>query len=157
MGVSLETRVPLLDHEVVEFSWRIPLSMKFRDGQGKWLLRQVLYRSVPRSLIERPKSGFDVPVGEWLRGPLRSWAESLLGEARLRREGFFEPRLIRQKWDQHLSGRRDWQQLLWTVLMFQAWLADHDSSERPLAEPHHRGLSPFQELTPGGQTAARPE
>jgi asparagine synthase (glutamine-hydrolysing) len=122
MGVSLETRVPLLDHEVVEFAWRVPLSFKLRNGQGKWLLRQVLYQYVPRQLIERPKSGFEVPVGEWLRGPLRSWAESLLGETRLRTEGFLDASLIRQKWDQHLSGRRDWQQLLWTVLMFQAWL-----------------------------------
>jgi asparagine synthase (glutamine-hydrolysing) len=122
MGVSLETRVPMLDHHVVEFAWRVPLSMKIRAGQGKWLLRQLLYKYVPRDLIERPKTGFSVPIGEWLRGPLRPWAESLLSEARLGAEGFLHPRLVRQRWTEHLSGRRDWQESLWTVLMFQAWL-----------------------------------
>jgi asparagine synthase (glutamine-hydrolysing) len=122
MGVSLETRVPMLDHQVVEFAWRVPLCLKIREGQGKWLLRQVLYKHVPRELIERPKTGFDVPIGDWLRGPLRGWAESLLSEARLRREGFFDATVIRKRWNQHLSGRRDWQQALWNVLVFQAWL-----------------------------------
>jgi asparagine synthase (glutamine-hydrolysing) len=122
MGVSLETRVPMLDHQVVEFAWRVPLSMKIRNGQGKWLLRKVLYKFVPRELIERPKKGFDVPIGDWLRGPLRSWAEPLLAEARLQQEGFLAPSLVRNRWDEHLSGRRDWQQSLWNVLMFQAWL-----------------------------------
>jgi asparagine synthase (glutamine-hydrolysing) len=139
MGVSLETRVPMLDHEVVEFAWRVPLSLKIRHGEGKWLLRQVLYQHVPRALIERPKSGFDVPVGDWLRGPLRSWAEALLSESRLRREGFFEPAVIRQRWDQHLSGRRDWQQALWNVLIFQAWLeAEREPrAKNPATNPGH--------------------
>lgn len=122
MGVSLESRVPFLDHRVVEFAWRLPQSVKLRDGQTKWALRQVLYRHVPQALIDRPKMGFGVPVGAWLRGPLREWAESLLNQSRLRDEGFFQASAVAEKWKEHLSGQRNWQYHLWDVLMFQSWL-----------------------------------
>jgi asparagine synthase (glutamine-hydrolysing) len=121
MGVSLEARVPFLDHRLVEFAFRIPLGMKVRNGEGKWILRQLLYRHVPREMIERPKMGFGIPIGSWLRGPLRPWAEELLSSARLTSEEFFDPKPIRARWTEHLSGRRSWGYHLWTILMFQAW------------------------------------
>lgn len=125
MAVSLETRTPFLDHRIVEFAWTLPMHMKIRDGQGKWLLRQLLDRYVPRELMERPKMGFAIPLDDWLRGPLRDWAENLLGEDRLQREGYLDPAPIRAVWQAHLSGQASYGYRLWSVLMFQAWLKEN--------------------------------
>lgn len=126
MNVSLETRVPLLDHRLVELAWRIPLSMKISDGQGKWILRQILYKYVPQKLIDRPKKGFGVPINEWLRDPLREWAENLLDRNKLLKQGFFNPAPIIQKWEEHKTGKRNWGYYLWDILMFQSWLENQN-------------------------------
>jgi asparagine synthase (glutamine-hydrolysing) len=124
MAVSLETRVPYLDHRVAELAARIPLAMKVHGGAGKQILRKLLYRQAPRQLFDRPKAGFAVPVGEWIRGPLRGWAEELLDPARIAQEGWLDPAIVQRRWNDHLNGRRDSAQALWTLLMFQAWLRE---------------------------------
>jgi asparagine synthase (glutamine-hydrolysing) len=121
MAVALEARVPLIDHRVVEFASRLPRAAKIRGGVSKWLLREVLYRHVPKELVERPKMGFGVPLGNWLRGPLRSWAENLLAEQKLREGGYFDPAAVRRVWDDHVRGGRNREYMLWNVLMFQTW------------------------------------
>jgi asparagine synthase (glutamine-hydrolysing) len=122
MAVGLEARVPFLDHRLVEFAWCIPSELKVRNGHGKWLLREVLYRYIPRELMERPKQGFSVPISQWLRGPLRNWAEELLDPNRLRLEGFFDVNMVRSSWENHLAGKGHEEHNLWCIVMFQAWL-----------------------------------
>ncbi len=146
MGVALEARVPLLDHRLVAFAWRLPLELKLRQGCSKWILRQVLYRRVPRELIERPKSGFGVPICSWLRGPLRDWAEELLSPARLRREGFFRVEPIRTVWREHLDGRANHQHRLWNVLSFQAWL--HNRRRGASKDVRYAPESPSRRISP---------
>jgi len=133
MSASLETRIPLLDWRVIEFAWSVPLHFKQRFGQGKWLLRQVLHRYVPRQLVERPKQGFAPPIEHWIRAELRPWAEELLAESRLREHGFFQERNVRRKWEDHLSGKGDWGRPLWNVLMFQGWLEAQKSQQASAA------------------------
>ena len=124
MAVSLETRIPFLDPSVIEFAASLPLEMKIRNGITKWPLREVLYRHVPKSLIERPKMGFSIPLNEWLRGPLKDWAESLLNENKLHQEGFLDEKYVRDRWNEHINGKYNWGHQLWNILMFQSWL-DH--------------------------------
>lgn len=122
MANSLETRVPLLDHRIVELAWQLPLDFKLNRGEGKWILKQLLYRYVPKKLLDRPKKGFSVPLASWLRGPLKSWADELLLPERLQREGYFNEPDITKAWQEHLQGKRDHAKKLWSILMFQAWL-----------------------------------
>ena len=126
MASSLETRVPFLDHKLIEYVWRIPQSLKLRNGSGKWILKKILNKYVPNELTERPKMGFGIPIESWLRGPLKDWVENLLDEKRLEEEGFFNPKLIREKWTEHLYGKVNSHNLLWDVLMFQAWKEKND-------------------------------
>ena len=138
MAVALETRVPLLDHRVAEAAWRIPLEVHLRDGRGKWVLRQLLERYVPRTLFERPKMGFGVPIGRWLRHELADWAGDLIAPARLKREGYFAPALIERCWRQHRAGAANWPTQLWIVLMFQAWLEASSQARRPESQAESR-------------------
>jgi len=145
MAVGLETRAPYLDHRVAEFTARLPLAMKFRNGQGKWILRRLLDRYVPAELVDRPKKGFSLPIGEWLRGPLRDWAEDLMNEDRLRREGFFHPNSVRSRWHEHVTRQRDLRHHLWSLLMFQAWL---DEWGKPARQAERRQPIVAQSLQP---------
>jgi asparagine synthase (glutamine-hydrolysing) len=127
MGASLETRVPLLDHRLVQFAWGLPEHQRCRAGNSKWILREWLYRQVPRQLLARPKQGFEIPLASWLRGALRPWAEALLEESLIRSQGLFDVSAVRARWDEHQSGTRNWHYQLWGILMFQAWLQEHAS------------------------------
>jgi asparagine synthase (glutamine-hydrolysing) len=131
MANGLEARVPLLDHRLVEFAWRLPAGMKRREGNPKWILRHILYNYVPRGLIDRPKKGFAAPIASWLRGPLREWSESLLEPTRLANEGYFAPEPLGDAWREFLRGRDDLREPLWGALMFQAWLEANHSLKRP--------------------------
>jgi asparagine synthase (glutamine-hydrolysing) len=124
MGISLETRVPFLNEDIIKFAWTLPNSMKVKNGMGKYILRSLLADNIPKKLFDRPKQGFAVPIEHWLRGPLLEWAESLLNKSKLDEQGYLNSKIIREKWDEHKSGKKNWQTDLWNVLMFQAWLED---------------------------------
>jgi asparagine synthase (glutamine-hydrolysing) len=136
MAVALETRVPFLDHRVAELAARIPLGLKLRDGGGKHIVRKLVYGLVPRELLDRPKAGFGVPVGEWIKGPLRPWAEDLLDPGMIRAQGWFDAATVRSRWQQHLSGQRDSTPALWAILMFQSWLAAQGSGTSTATRGH---------------------
>lgn len=147
MAVGLEARVPLLDHRVVEFAWQLPLNLKTKSGEGKRILRQILYEHVPRAMIDRPKQGFGVPVGDWLRGPLRDWAEGLLDQRRLEAEGYLDPATVRTLWSTHLSGRIDEQYRLWDILMFESWLEGQAGSNKRHVDPAMNEFAPLGSIT----------
>jgi asparagine synthase (glutamine-hydrolysing) len=153
MAVSLETRVPMLDHRVIEFAWSLPLNLRVHNGSGKWLLKELLSRYVPGTLTDRPKMGFGIPIDGWLRGPLRDWAESLLDESRLRSEGFLYPGPIREKWLEHVSGRRNWAYHLWDVIMFQSWL--EEQARRPANDDGNRESSERSLISPESVSSRR--
>src|SRR4029077_6229986 len=153
MSVALESRAPMLDHRLVEFAWKLPGQVLVRDGVGKWILRQVLDRYVPRELVERPKVGFGIPIGQWLRSDLREWAEHLLAERELRRHGALDPEPVRRMWSEHLSGTHDRHVYLWGVLMLQAWL-ERQAAPNPrnhvLGASQERAFQPvFDAFFPG--------
>ena len=129
MSTSLETRIPFLDHSVAEFAASIPEKMKIRNNENKWILRQLLYKRIPRELVDRPKMGFGVPLADWMRGPLRDWCEALLDHQRICNEGYFNAELVSKTWNEHLSGKRNWQYKLWIILMFQSWLEGQSSNK----------------------------
>jgi asparagine synthase (glutamine-hydrolysing) len=128
MATSLETRAPFLDHNIIELAWRLPLELKIKNNSGKLILRNILENYVPNSLMERPKVGFGLPLKDWLRGPLREWAEDLLDETRMTEEGFFYAAPIQSLWREHIYNQADYTEFLWSILMFQAWLREAKSS-----------------------------
>jgi asparagine synthase (glutamine-hydrolysing) len=141
MGASLETRAPFVDHEIIEFAWTLPLSFKVRGGVGKYILRKVLASFVPAELTERPKAGFGIPIGKWLRGELREWAEATLDASTMRAQGLLDVAAVHERWQEHLSGRRDWQYQMWSILMLQAWL-QRQSASVGCAEQRHLHATP---------------
>ena len=122
MASSLETRAPFLDHRVVEFALGMPIELKIRNNKGKWALREILYKYVPKDMIERPKTGFSIPIGDWLRGPLKEWAEDLLDNDKIESQGFLKPENVSSIWKLHKSGKYDYTSRIWSILMFQSWL-----------------------------------